>query len=37
MSLKEIQVKLSGQGLKIGLYLALLIYWVILLVATFLP
>jgi hypothetical protein len=35
MSLKEIQIKLSGQGWKIRLYLALLIYWAILLVGTF--
>ena len=37
MSLKEIQIKLVGQGWKIRLYSALLIYWVMLLVATFLP
>jgi hypothetical protein len=36
MSLKEIQIKLAGQGWKIRLYSALLIYWGMLLLATFL-
>ena len=37
MSLREIHLKLHGQGLKILAFLVLLIYWGIILLATFLP
>ena len=36
MKLRKIHHKLAGQGLKIVALLVLLIYWVIILVATFL-